>query len=256
MASSNLMLHRGGKLVTREELEQFKAPPPEGRWYPVVHARVRDRVRETLDAAGYQIVKEQLAVARDGQQFFGVMDLATPVSSDKVCLSIGVRNSVNKTFPLGFCAGSRVVVCDNLSFHSELMVRRKHTRFGEQRFNQAIAEAVSKLASFRDEEAKRVEVLQSTELSDVLAESLILRAWERGVILTHQLPRVVEEWRKPSHEEFAGRTAWSLFNAITAALKERSVTQPRSFVAATMQLHHLLEFQRGETDAPQLQTAI
>jgi hypothetical protein len=255
MASSSLMLHRGGKLVTAQELEQFRAPPPEGRWYPVAHARVRDRVRETLEAAGYQVRKEQLAVARDGQQFFGVMDLATPVSGELVSLSVGVRNSVDKTFPLGFCSGSRVFICDNLAFRSELLVRRKHTLNGEWRFNHAIAEAVSQLASFRDEEARRVEVLQNTELSDVLAELLILRAWERGVIGAHQLPRVVEQWRKPSHEEFSGRTAWSLFNAITAALKERSVTQPRSFVAATMQLHHLLEFKRGETDSPHLEMA-
>jgi hypothetical protein len=249
------MLHCGGKLVSVEELEQLRAPPPEGRWYPVAHGQVRNRVRDTLEAAGYQVRKEQLAVARDGRQFFGVMDLATPVSGDQVSLSVGIRNSVDKTFPLGFCAGSRVFICDNLAFRSELLVRRKHTLNGERRFHHAIAEAVSQLASFRDEEARRVEVLQHTELSDVLADALILRAWERGVILTHHIPRVVEEWRKPSHEEFAGRNAWSLFNAVTAALKDRSVTQPRSFVAATMQLHHLLEFKPGETDAPQLQTA-
>jgi hypothetical protein len=55
-------------------------------------------VWETLDAAGYHVRKEQLAVARDGRQFFGVMDLATPVSGDRVSLSVGVRNSVDKTY--------------------------------------------------------------------------------------------------------------------------------------------------------------
>jgi hypothetical protein len=109
--SSNLMLHCGGKLVTLDELRAFKAPPPEGRWCPVAHGNVRDRVVETLRAAGYQIRKEQLAVAREGKRFFGVLDLTTPIAEGEVTLAVGIRNSVDKSFPLGFCAGSRVFIC-------------------------------------------------------------------------------------------------------------------------------------------------
>jgi hypothetical protein len=108
MVQSNLMLHCGGKVVTTEELKTFQAPPPEGRWYPVPHHQVRERVRETLQAAGYEVAKEQLAVARNGQRFFGVLDLKTPLSDGRVTLAVGVRNSVDKSYPLGFCAGSRV----------------------------------------------------------------------------------------------------------------------------------------------------
>jgi hypothetical protein len=64
---------------------------------------------------------------------------------------VGVRNSVDKSFPLGFCAGARVFICDNLAFRSELLVKRPHTINGERRFNQAIAEAVSQLSSLRGE---------------------------------------------------------------------------------------------------------
>jgi hypothetical protein len=248
--SSNLMLHCGGKLVSLDELRAFKAPPHEGWWCPVAHGNVRDRVVETLHAAGYQIRKEQLAVAREGKRFFGVLDLTTPIAEGEVALAVGIRNSVDKSFPLGFCAGSRVFCCDNLSFHSELLVRRKHTTNGERRFNLAIAEAVSGLGSFREEEARRVRVLQETEIPEVLAESLILRAYERGVIGAHQLPQVIKEWREPSFEDFLPRTAWSLFNAVTTVLRPRAAKQPQAFVAQTMQLHHLLEFQRGDTDAP------
>lgn len=257
MVSSNLMLHAGGRLVELDELEQFRAPPPEGRWFPVPHIQVRNRVVETLEAAGYQVQKEELAVAKDGDRFFGVLDLATPISGGEVALAVGVRNSVDKTFPLGFCAGSRVFICDNLAFHSELLIRRKHTLHGERRFNEAIAEAVSGLASFRDEEAHRIEILQQTELPDVVAESLLLRAYERGVIGTHQLPMVLREWRQPRFEAFKARTAWSLFNAVTTVLGEqqRHIRQPQAFVAQTMQLHHLLESTQDHSDAPQIRMA-
>src|SRR5262245_13118885 len=62
MASGNLNLHSGGHLISVEDLRSIKAPPPEGRWFPVSHGQVYDRVRETLDAAGYQVATEKLAV--------------------------------------------------------------------------------------------------------------------------------------------------------------------------------------------------
>src|ERR1700730_8762988 len=133
MAQSSLCLHAGARTVTREELSEYKAPPPEGRWYPVSHARVLETVKGTLHEAGYEVKKEILSLSQNGHRFFGTLDLGTSIASG-VCLAVGVRNSTNKSFPLGFCAGERVFVCDNLAFSSELLVRRKHTRFGRDRF--------------------------------------------------------------------------------------------------------------------------
>lgn len=42
-------------------------------------------------------------------------------------------------------AAALVFVCYNLAFRSELLVRRKHTRFGHTRFVEAIAQAVGTL---------------------------------------------------------------------------------------------------------------
>jgi hypothetical protein len=238
-ATSTLMLHAGGQEVTADQLDELRAPEPVGRWYPVAHGKVYRRVKDTLRAAGYEVVKEKLAVAKMGQRFFGTMDLKVPVA-EGVSHAVGVRNSTDKSFPLGFCAGGRVFVCDNLAFRSELLIRRKHTRFGERRFDQAIAQAVSGLASFREEEARRVELLRGAGVTDTLAESLILRAWDKGIVGAHQLGKVLREWREPAFEAFRERTGWSLFNAFTTVLRPRAVEQPQAFVAQTMQLHHLL----------------
>jgi hypothetical protein len=107
MASANLNLHSGGHLVTAEELQVYKAPPPQGRWHPVSHVQVYDRVRETLAAAGYEVTKEQLALHRDNHRFFGVLELKTSVS-EGVALAVGIRNSTDRSYPLGFAAGNRV----------------------------------------------------------------------------------------------------------------------------------------------------
>ncbi len=124
MSSGTLVLHAGGRLVHPDELAACPTPAPAGRWHPVAHAAVLASVKETLRGAGYVVRSEQLALARADARFFGVLDLEAPLAHG-VNLSVGVRNSVDKSFPLGFAAGSRVFVCDNLAFRSELLVRRR-----------------------------------------------------------------------------------------------------------------------------------
>src|SRR5262245_3706555 len=133
MSSGNLCLHKGARLVSLDELTPIKAPPPEGRWYPVSHHQVLERVTGTLQEAGYEVQRQQLALSRNDQRFFGTLDLRTTLAKG-VTLAVGLRSSIDKSFPLGFCAGNRVFVCDNLAFRSELMVKRKHTINGERRF--------------------------------------------------------------------------------------------------------------------------
>jgi hypothetical protein len=200
-----------------------------------------ETVTSTLRDAGYEIRKEQYGVMRDGSRFFGTLDLGTPLTQG-VTLAVGVRNSVDKSFPLGFCAGQRVFCCDNLAFRSELLVRRKHTLNGERNFVKAIAGAVTSLQTFREAEAERIRRFMRTQVTADQADALILRAYEKGIVGAHQLARVIHEWRNPPFEEFRERTVWSLFNAFTSALRERSVEQPHAFAVQTMRLNGLLDF--------------
>ena len=46
----------------------------------------------------------------------------------EIVVSIGFRNSYNKSISAGFCAGSRVIVCSNLMFTGDIVRIRRHTR--------------------------------------------------------------------------------------------------------------------------------
>jgi hypothetical protein len=183
-------------------------------------------------------------VLRDGSRFFGTLDLKSPIS-EGISLAVGIRNSVDKSFPLGFCAGSRVFVCDNLAFRSELLVRRKHTIHGERDFVRRIAEAVGSLPSFQEQEAIRIERMKGEELSVDQADALILRGYERAIIGHRELVKVLQQWRNPPFEEFRPRTAWTLLNAFTGAMKDRGGSQPQHFAAQTMRLHAMLDPERN-----------
>ncbi len=240
---SNLMLHAGGRLCTYDELRAIPTPAPQGRWHPVSHVRILDTVARTLEGAGYRIQDRKLAVAREGKRFFGTLDLATPLTPDgKVALAVGIRNSIDKSFPLGFCAGNRVFVCDNLSFKAELLVRRKHTRHGEMRFGNAIAEAVQSLASFRQAEQCRIERLMHTELTDDQALAFIVRAMEKSIISAVSIPQILAEYRSPKHDYGTGErpTVWKLLNCFTTVLGHRAVRNPGEYAGQTIRLNALL----------------
>jgi hypothetical protein len=228
---STLITHCGARLVSREELDRVDAPPATETWFPVRHSAVIDTVVATLAGSGFLIRTSQFALSRGDARMFGTMDLATPLA-DGVTLAVGVRNSFDKSFPLGFCAGSRVFVCDNLAFRSELLVRRKHTRHGSERFREAIAQAVGSLGPFRRAETLRIELMQSTAISDERAESLLLRCYERNLVSHRLLPDAIRQWRMPTHEEFRPRTLWSLYNALTGVLAPRGRTNPQRLGAA------------------------
>lgn len=236
---SDLVLHTGGRLVTLDELRACTTPPPEGRWHPVSHGSVLDAVKETLRGAGYTIRSEKYALARGDSRFFGVLHLETPLARG-VGLSVGVRNSVDRSFPLGFAAGSHCFVCDNLAFRAELLVRRKHTVNGMRAFGTAIAGAVASLTSFREAEGERVRRMAGMALTPEQASHVILTALRRGIISSLQLPKVCAAWEEPPHEEFRPRTAWSLFNAFTEVLKDRAVRAPQALVAQTIRLNGLM----------------
>lgn len=235
MSTAVLNLHSGGHLVSVDELRAIKAPPPEGRWFPSDHSEVLDRVTTTLGEAGYQVQSQSLAVAHNGARFFGTLDLAMPLAAG-VTLAVGVRNSFDKSYPIGFCAGSRVFVCSNLAFRAELLVRRKHTLRGMARFATDISEAVTKLGTFKEEESRRIQIMQTTPVREDHADSLILRAYEKGIVPAPALPRVIREWRKPSFEDFEQKNLWSLYNCFTTILMDKAISNPHAYAARTMRL--------------------
>lgn len=239
MPDSRLVLHCGAREVIRDELALVEAPPPTRTWFPIKHADVLDAVLETVEQTGFAVERMRLALSRHDAQFFGTLDLRSPIA-DGVTLAVGIRNSINQTLPLGFVAGTRVFVCDNLAFRSELLVSRKHTANGGVRFREAIVQAATELEAFRSVESGRVALMRGTDVDDVRAESFMLRAYERRVVSHRLLPDVLRGWREPGHDDFRPRTLWSLYNAFTGALADRARSNPQQHAALTMRLAALL----------------
>ena len=64
----------------------------------------------------------------------------------------------------------------------------------------------------------------------------MVEAIRANVLPASRLPKVIEAWEEPKHEEFIPRTAWSLFNAFTEVQKG---APPRAQMEGSLRLSSL-----------------
>jgi hypothetical protein len=240
VSQATLVCHRGAREVSRDELARVSCPEAEGRWRPIAHSQVLSYAEEALMAAGYATDRLNLALSGNNARFFATLTLKSPLA-EGVNLAVGLRSSTDKTISLQWCCGSRVFVCDNLAFSAQTMIARKHTRFGAERYQEAISRVIAGLSDYREYEAARISEMHRTQLTDDQAESILLRAFEKGILGPRALPIALKQWRDPSFPEFAeSRNAWRLYNALTFALGKRARTNPQAHAQATISLGALV----------------
>jgi hypothetical protein len=247
MAEATLVLHCGGREVTRDELALVPCPQPEGRWRPVPHCEVLDYATTALQEAGYEIDNLRLGLTRDDQRFFGVMTLRTPLVTG-TALAVGLRSSTDKSLALGFAYGSRTFVCDNLAFRSQKVVNKKAHDVRPRSLPGSHLQNIGELPQFRDMEADRIRRMQTTIIDDHFAESALLKMYQDYKILSPQtLPVALQEWREPQFHGLEERSVWRLFSAVTFALNGRAKSNPAAHLSATIKLGHLLQVD-GQAD--------
>lgn len=239
-----LMLHCGGHEVTRTELSRIGTPSPTATWQPIPHASLVTEVLGALERNHLRVVAEQHALARDGDRYFGLMQIANGHKPGDHAWVLGLRNSHDQTFPAGLVIGSKVFVCDNLSFSGEIVLARRHTRRILHDLPRLVVDGVSQLSDRWHTQEERYARYREQPLTDSEANDLIIRALDAQAITTIQIPSVLEEWRRPRHAAFGERTAWSCFNAFTAIIGMATVWR---LAKRTQLLHGVFDAHCGLT---------
>ena len=225
-----LVLHCGADRVSLDEVRAVETPPATCRgtagrlFVPIPHIALYEEVCSALCGSGYTITEEAHALTKEGARYFALLQVARSDRTlagaiEEYSLIFGLRNGHDGGFAAGLALGSRVFVCDNLSFSGEVNLARKHTRFIMRDLPNLVHQAIGQLGDQRHIQEKRFETYKSRAIEDRDAHSLILRGLLGGVLPETRVRDVVEHWTDPPHEEFKPRTVWSLFNSFTEALK-------------------------------------
>lgn len=235
---ARLSLHAGAMSATREEVLAVATPEPTETWQPVPHETLLTGVISRLESIGLNVRREQHGLQGEGNRWFGVFDLAARSGDKDYSLSVGLRNSHDQSMAAAAIMGANVWICDNQSFSGEVQFSRKHTSEILAHLPEILDRTVVKLSMLEDYQAIRFDHYKRTEISAKDADHLLVQAVMGRALPVTRLPKVYEEWVRPRHEEFAPRTAWSLFNAFTEIYK---TTSPFALPLRSQRLHHLID---------------
>jgi len=115
-------------------------------------------------------------------------------------------------------------------------MHRKHTVNVFRDLPDLIYRMLSQVSAMRERTDSEIAAMKARDLPQRHAHHLMVQAVKDGVLPASRLPLVIEGWESPRHEEFAPRTAWSLFNAFTEVQKSAS---PRAQMEGSLRLSSL-----------------
>jgi hypothetical protein len=123
------------------EVLSVPVPDQTESYLPVSNKHLIDSVKDHLNSNGMTVCNEQYELSKNGLQMFGSMSIST---NDSIMVKeFGFRNSYDKTLPVGFVSGSKVLVCSNLMFKGDIILMRKHTLNVYEDFEKLLSQAVS-----------------------------------------------------------------------------------------------------------------
>src|SRR5213078_1362192 len=109
MNQQTLCLHAGGHQVSLDQVAEVRTPDGVGIWCPIPHAELHRQTVESLTAMGMRITRQEHALARDGDRYFGLLHVSrihpsapTPITLEQLAepddygYVVGLRNSHDK----------------------------------------------------------------------------------------------------------------------------------------------------------------
>ena len=205
--------------VSVADLALVKTPEATDSHFPIPHAALVENLKGQLAEAKLNVVSEYHTLARYGQRYFGLfeIDMAKPNATSGTV--IGLRNSHDKSFVAGVCAGNAPFVCDNLCFSNEVTLGRKHTTNIMRDLPAIISRAIGKLGDLWIAHENRVSRYKTVTIDSRDAHDLVIRSFHAGAIGKTMIADVIGQWDKPNHDDFADRNLWSLHNAFSEVWK-------------------------------------
>jgi hypothetical protein len=240
-AQSTLIAHSGGRVVTFDELATLPAPQSLGaRHYPVGHADLIEATRTELAKVGLVPVREQFAVAHHDARLFATLDLQALSDGPGLLparvqgergLAFGLRHGNDKSIAIEMVCGTRVFVCDNMSFSGDsIILHRMHTK--NVALSDEVGRGIQKMLDQYETFEHNIERLENTELSDADAKALLMDLFMKAKVMAPRyMPRAYGWYFEPQRlqadgsdalalTDVAPRSAWGLANAVTRTIKE------------------------------------
>lgn len=200
-------------IVTRDVVEAVRPVPFTDTWHPVTHNAVLQTLDDALENSNLEIRKERYSLSLNGLDMFGQWTLNHGTNGRQ--WSLGIRNSMQKRFALGVCAGFNIIVCSNLVFSGDYITFRKHTSGLDMDEMRMLANSALKNVLFKmNDLGAWIDGLHNHQLERPAFKTLTYDAMKAGVFA----PSKFKEFLNCYQAEQAlnqESTAYTFHNAVT-----------------------------------------
>jgi hypothetical protein len=209
------------RMVSPAELVKYPAPPRTATYTPVAHTDVLDVVLNRARCAGLRPADDEfvgLILAKNGRRMFGTARYIHTVEGRVITL--GFRNSYDKSTSIGIATGQTVMVCSNMMFSGrDATFMRRHTGNALVEFGERVAKALAKSRVEAAALDRDVAALTAKACSLDDGYGVMGRALGHRITTPTQTNEAMRAWREPRHEAHQTRNGWALYNAFTQGLK-------------------------------------
>ena len=215
------------------EVLSVPVPDQTDSYIPVSNKHLIESVKSQLNSNGLSVSNEQYELSKNGLQMFGSLSIGT---ADSVMVKeFGFRNSYDKSLPVGFVSGSKVLVCSNLMFRGDIILMRKHTLNVYEDFDKLLTQAVSGINTQFESIQEEYQKMNRIPVSDTHAAHLPGEMYFRKKITETHISIIRKEW----NDTYTNKTAWDFCQCTTEALKKHSVRNGMNMI--TQSYNYLIQ---------------
>ena len=126
--AGKLIAHCDTKRVSEEIVKSAISPDFTKSWHPFSHKIIIEMAEKAAENSGALdlISDRSYSLSKDQQNMFAVWNIKSN-NDQGINTAIGFRNSMSKMLSVGFTAGTRVFVCDNMAFSGDWITFHKHS---------------------------------------------------------------------------------------------------------------------------------
>lgn len=234
-------------MMTLEQLHQTPTPMATATHSPIPHGEFMGMLTKAAKVEDLELYDHQIGVVPgkakgtgerlECARLFGVCKVRgaqVPERGDGYSVTMGFRNSHDKSFSAWMGVGSSVWVCDNLLMSATLATWKKHTNGIRINFMPAVMAALQRIPEFAELQDLRFGQYRQLEMTTEQSNSYFMRAGWAGVLAPNRVLTAANEYAHPAHSEFATPTLWSAMNAITEVQKGSQVIDAKTGTERTV----------------------
>ena len=204
---------------------KVELPEPTKTYRVVSNKYAIDRTKELiLNDINAEVESEKYVLSGKDQRMFGVISLRADWIDPKLPLSIGLRNSYDKSVGLGVAYGQKVFVCDNLMFDADCFMKvRRHTKKVMPDFDEILRQVGPASREKYGDSVKELMAMKTVDLTKDRGFELLGRAYGNKVLTATMFTTAAKHWAAPPFEEFEGEdNLWGWYNACTWAVGQKA----------------------------------